>query len=523
MKKFRFAAGLMSLAMLGACSSDNPEVVVPDNNGDDTGMYLAVKVIGDQSTRDDQTTVETLAAEERIQKLQIFILDENENLYFTKTCSAGDISGGLAKFSVTTATYNDMIAKYNRGANMKIIVYANGTTLKTSDEILHKSTENRTWGIETEDGVNKINNVGCFIMSNAEDCTGQFADPGTADGSDAKPWLIKTNIKLARLSTRFEYSTDNKDSYTALHEKGIEMSIAGFDIETYATSTYRVSMFSADGTQPTSIDINNHGHYAPTTAFPYRVTDSYGASDEFGTYTDYNYVITKDNKYTYKRPNTVSKNYTFQNNKEDFKKAPFAVIKAKFECKDFAGTGAPSVSMAAGKKVFAINGIFLGGLDDYKALKKAGKEFQVNYDNSDNRFSESDIARINLVEQNYNRILEMSLPSSYDNTKTETDDEKWLQAAFDGADVYTADNGSYYTYYAQLITHDATSQDPYWKYGVSRNLSYVLMVKSFKWLGNNGTGHPGDGPEASELSEMAIQLSVEPVKWTANFANKWDL
>ncbi|MDE5808445.1 MAG: fimbria major subunit, partial [Muribaculaceae bacterium] len=401
---------------------------------------------------------------------------------------------------------------------------ANGTTLQTSDQILHGSTSNPTWGIQTEEGANKINNLGCFIMSNAEDCTGTFDDPGTNDGTEAKPWLIKTNIKLARLATRFEYSADNKTSYTALSESGIKMAIAGFDVETYATSTYRVAMFSENGAKPEgALTLENHGHYAPSDDFPYRVTDSYGAPDEFGTYTDYNYVLTPDNKYTYKRPNTVSKNYTFKNDKFDFEKVPFAVIKAQFECTDFAGTGAPSASMAAGDKVFAINGIFLGGLKDYKALKAAGKEFKVNYDNSDNRFSDSDIAKINLVEQNYKRILAMSLPSSYDNTKTDADDENWLQKAFDGADVYTPIDGKYYTYYGSLILHEANNADPYWKYGVSRNLSYVLMVKSFKWLGNNGTGHPGEGPEASELSEMAIQLSVQPVKWTANFANKWDL
>lgn len=527
MKKIRFTAGLLGLAMLGACSSDAPEVITPDG-GEDSNMYLAIQIVGESSTR-DQTTVSTLDTEENIEKLQIFVLDENENLYFTKTCYKDDIDNGTAKFGVTAATYNDMMERYKAGTQMKVIIYANGTTLSTSDQILHSSTDDPTWGVSTWEGQNTVgeNEVGAFIMSNAEDCTGEFLAPNDGDGTDENPWLIMSNIKLARLATRFEYGTDNKDSYTALHESGITMTISGMDVETYASSTYRVSMFSLDGTAPATFNKTNHGHYKESTEFPYRVTDSYGAPDNWNTYTDYKYNnITKTNKYTYKRPNTVSKKYTFADGKEDYKKVPFAVIRAEFKCTNFAGSGDASASMAAGDKVYAVNGIFVGGIKDYKALKAAGKKFVVNYDKSSTRFTDNDKTMIGLVEQNYNRLLEMYLPSETDATKTQADDEKWFAEKFANIDVYKANNATdkkYYTYYASLLTHKENTNDKYWKYGVSRNLSYALVVKSFKWLGNNGEGHPGDGPGTSELSEMAIQLSVEVNKWTANFSNKWDL
>ena len=517
--KYFMLAG--AAALLTACSSEAPLPDTGVNVADEDGMYLAINVVGAQTRADEGAT--EVEGESTIKKLQVFILDDQENLYFTKTVEARNISGGQAKFTVTAATYADMQAKVERGAKMSVIVYANGRdNLESADQILHGSTTVQPWGIATDDNGRNPNG---FIMSNANEVLQAFNKPGAdVDGSSDHPWVITEPIELSRLSTRFEWGADNKASYTALHESGLTMIIAGFEAETFSKSVYRLSQFSADGSKPETLDKTNHCHYAPTDEFPYRMTDSF-SSDAVIRYEDYNYYITKESKYQYKRPNTVSKNYTFKYNKEDFKKFPYAVVKAEFQCKNFAGTGKESESMKQGKKVYAIDGIFLGGFEDFKALRAAKKQLKISYTektgDKDN-FSTAEKANIKLIEDNYNRLLAMTLPS--ENPNATMDDEKWFQQGLgDKVDVYEPVDGKYYTYYAHLIIHDSGASDVYWKYGVSRNTAYALTVKSFKYLGNSGDGLPGEGPTPADLSDMGLSLTVKVAPWTLNVENNWEL
>lgn len=515
--KYVMLAG--AAALLTACSSEEPAKGGQQNEGGE-GMYFAINLVGGQ-TRDGETATPR-KGENDLNRLQIFILDQDENLYFEKTVELDNINNNnQALFEVTNVTYNEMLNRLESETPMKIMVYANGTgSLSSAEDLLHGTTSNPTWGTSDAD------NMG-FVMSNAAEVLGVLKAPAEdAKGTKEHPWVIAEDIELARLATRFEYSADNK-TMAALHDQGLQMSVAGFDVVTFATSTFRLPQFSANGKMPETPDATNHCHFAPTGAFKYRVTESFG-SDEYKKYNQYTYNLTSGNKYCYERPNTVSTDFTkFNEVGESFKKVPFAAVKAEFNCTNFAGSGKPSESMKSGKDVYAISGIFIGGFEDFKMLRADGvKEFKVNYkDGATVKFTEADKSVIDQIEKNYNRLLEMTLPSEYEgSTATEADDLKWfLQNIGEGYDVYHAQGGKYYTYYAHLIVNDKDSNDNYWKYGVSRNTSYALSVTTFKFLGNSGDGFPGTGPQKADLSDMALQFSVKVKDWTPNFNNKWDL
>ncbi|MBD5204828.1 MAG: fimbria major subunit [Bacteroidales bacterium] len=558
MKKIQFAAGLMGLAMLGACSSDAPEMTTPDN-GEDGNMYFAITLKGtDTRAEGDGTGYRTGTTDEnKLNRVQIFLIDENENLYYQATASGANLTDGVAKFKVSSVVYNDMLAKQARGAEMQFVVYANGTNLTSSDQILHGQTSDATWGVEFGNGSAGFNENG-FIMSNAEACTGTFEEVKTttgtaADGSEAKPWLIKSNVKLARLATRFDYSPKTEDGgkYVPAANKNMEFYVVGMDVETYASKTYRTAIFSANGQLPTGdLTSDNHNHYVATGKHPYRVTDvvEAGKGDlEFGFYADdFNYNnLTATNKTIYRRPNTVSTAWNWYPEGENFylnyTVAPFAVIKVEFKNNSFAGLEWGSVSMAAGEDVYAVNGVFLGGFSDYMKMRNEKKTFKIEY-SDESAFTETEKTRIASLVSAYNALLKVeTLPSQYASNAGKTDAEKlkldmdYFKSQLGEAEEYKAvkdgENYHYYTYFAHLILHDPTAKMPNdaskedlcWKYGVSRNTCYELKVNSFKGMGNNGTGHPGQGPSVTDFSDMYINLTVEVLKWNLNIANDWDL
>lgn len=542
----------MGLAMLGACSSDAPEVATPDN-GEDGNMYLAITLKGTDTRAegDDAGHRTGTAAENKLNKVQIFIIDENESLYFQATASGDNLTDNVAKFKVSSVVYNDMLAKQARGAEMQFIVYANGATLTSSDAILHGQTSDATWGVQFGDNSAGYNGGG-FIMSNAEACEGHFEEVKTttgadADGSSAKPWLIKSDVKLARLATRFDYAPKTADGgkYVPAANKNMEFYVVGMDVETYASETYRTAIFSANGQLPKDLTSANHNHYAPTGTLKYRVTDvvEAGKGDlEFGTYAgvnDFNYNnLTATNKTIYRRPNTVSTAWNWYPEGENFylnyTVAPFAVIKVEFKNNSFAGLDWGSVSMAAGEDVYAVNGVFLGGFSDYMKMREEKKEFKIEYSDAD-AFTETEKTRIASLVSAYNNLLKVeTLPSQYASNAGKTDEEKkqldidYFVSQLGEAEEYVAEkdaqgNYHYYTYFAHLILHDADNSDLCWKYGVSRNTCYELKVNSFKGMGNNGTGHPGQGPSVTDFSDLYVNLTVEVLKWNLNLENNWDL
>ncbi|MDE5843656.1 MAG: fimbria major subunit, partial [Muribaculaceae bacterium] len=537
MKKIQFAAGFFALAMLGACSSDAPEVITPDVSEGDGDMYFAISVVGaNANTRAEgdgaySGTTQGSADEDAISKVQILITDELENLYYTKTATSADIANGVVTFGVSNALYEDMLAKAERGADMNIVVYANGVTISTANQLLHGSTNDATWGKigENHDGYNEAG----FIMSNAKECKGAFEkNTANAAGTKADPWLIKANIELARLATRFDYVEQHEGKYTPAINKDMEYIIQGLDVETFATTTYRIPTFSEDGKMPSPITTDNHCHYTPKGTNTYRVTDvvTAGTTDEveLGKYVDYNYTMTSTKPTKYRRPNTVSTEWEWDDAKANYRVAPFAVVKVEFINKNFAQTGKASLSQAAGEEVYGANGLFIGGWSDFKELRKNKKQFVFTY-SEESKFTEQEKTKIRALINDYNELLKRTLPSEYNDGRTEADDIEYFKNYLNGKydcfkPVKDADGKAhYYCYYASLIEHDATSIDPCWKYGVSRNVVYKLSVDSFKALGNNGDGVPGDGPSTPDLKEMYIKMSVKVNAWNLNTANHWDL
>lgn len=539
MKQFRYAAGLAALAMLGACSTEAPE---PVNGGsEDGGMFITVNFTGAQGTRDGkQTTVDAIEGDTDIDNMQLVIYDELENVYLCTSSTKIDDATKTAYFQVEAGSWQDMEAKASRNAQMKIVLYANGGSLSgQKQDVLHTTRGDATWGIQTREGINATG----FVMSNNAECQASFvahdaAHDGTADNKN-KAWAIlgETKIELARLATRFDYGTNNQTSYDLQAQAGITMSIVGYDVETHARDTYCVATFSPNGKIEKNADgtFKTHTHYSADTNNPFRVTSS-AISSDLKSYNNHNYTfLNSTNKSTFMRPNTVSTDYTFLGTKEDYKKLPYTVVKAKFECTNFAGAtetqsaelAKGSISMKNGETVFAVNGVFMGGLSDWKEMKAKGLTFKAP---AVGTLTPAEQADVKDAVDAYNNSLTHELPSTYDSSKDDDDDEAWLVGLLVNPDKYEADKktGEYYTYYSALIVHDSTATEvkdgktvPVVSnyYGVSRNTAYILAVESFKFLGAIGSKHPGDGPEESDFTKLYINLSITVADWAVNNEN----
>lgn len=541
MKKFKYAIGIAAMALFGACSSDAPENVTPTDQTDEGMMYISVKIKGDDLTRafDESTAADAtvVAGESTIKTIQLFIYDKDEDLYLRETVkSLESDANGLytAYFEIDSQKFQDMLTRKNE--EMKVVLYANASrSLVDTDDMLHGVTDSRTWGIATEEGVNPNG----FIMSNAVESKAAFDAPTAADVADEtigtnkqKSWTIRSNVQLSRLATRFEWGSDNLASYEPKVESGISMELVGFDVETHSSSTYRLSTFSEDGVMPETPTLTNHCHYAPTSKFKYRVTEKLNASDAVGVYSDYNcntLTSAADHQYTYMRPNTVSASYNYFTGNDEYKNyqyLPYAVIKAEFKCNKFAGTGKPSVSMAAGEPVYAVGGVFIGGYSDFLNLRSKNAKFSVKYDET----AGLDAKEIEDIVKVYNDVLEYKLP--YDDSKAEDagKNEAWFVKFFPGAQKFEDqdtnkddDVHAYYTYYASLIIHDGSKDEPQWKYGVTRNISYALTVSTIKLLGSNGEDKVGETPKGTDFTKLFIDVTCEAKKWKLNVENKWNL
>ncbi|MDE6006224.1 MAG: fimbria major subunit [Muribaculaceae bacterium] len=561
MKKFKYAIGIAAMAMFGACSSDAPEII--DNNpeeGSDAKMYLSLNITGSTGTRAQTTAqTETSGVENTIKNLLIQIYDEAENLVLCKKTTDFSDDKTVAYFEVDYNQYQNVKTLFNNtdndpNKNPRIIVVANSKeSYSLSTPVIHDDYTDPTWGIQTGDGINKIGNSPCFIMTNMAECHAIAAPATGHDGTDKeKSWkLTTTAIPIGRMATRFEYGTDNKDSYTLESNSGMTMEIVGMKIETFGVSTLYIPTFTADGKVPEDFSVaNSHVHYSGKEAFPYRAT-AVKTSDERAEYQslDYSY-LNSANKFTYAHPNTISKAYTLKKSVDDYKALPNAAIKVKFNCTNFAGTGAVSESMKKGDNVYAVNGVFIGGVKDYIKLKKANKTFAISNSYAD---GSDEYTKVKAVVDLYNGLNYSLMPSQKDG-KTEggTEDDAWFKKQFPNVDTYapeyaegeskatTADGAhKYYTYYAKFITHftdpsDVLVQDwmkdksgnilPQWMYGVSRNTSYALAVNSIRFMGATGDKGVGDGPTASDISTLWIDLSITIKPWDVNVSNTaWDL
>lgn len=524
MKKFKYAIGIAAMALFGACSSDAPEIIDNGDEGDGKGMYLAIELDG-QSTRGGTVAADekgSSALEDLIDHIQIYVLDKDGNFYFSKKVAKKDITSGVAKFSVTTNTFNEMSRR--AGENWQILVYANGTTLpeKSAENLLYGQTSDIVWG-KAENKANpeaegyNPNTGNGFIMSNVSSCVGTLESIGSADGTEANPWKIRSNVELSRLATRFDYATTNKASYTVQTDNSVQLSISGMDVETFAGNVHRIAKFSENGRKAetgNTLDKAWVSLFAASGDKKYRVTDVYEndpTDDEFSVYTDYSYSLVSG-KNLYRRPNTISISAT-----PTFGNTPFVVVKA-----EISGTKVAE-SAAEGEEIYALNGYLIGGVRELYTMKNTeGFVFKITAPEGIT-FTEDEEQEISQVEDNVNRLLQ-----TYNFVMKTEGEETVLDIAKNQAnikknlntpEVYSYDNG-YFTYYAAMIIHDdSKGVEDSWKYGVSRNTVYELGVASFRKLGNNGEGHPGEGPSSTDLSDLLMQVSIKVLNWKLNTKN----
>ncbi|MDE6811025.1 MAG: fimbria major subunit, partial [Muribaculaceae bacterium] len=265
----------------------------------------------------------------------------------------------------------------------------------------------------------------------------------------------------------------------------------------------------------------------------YRVTDYiFRASRRQYTGLDYSIKPT-GTTYTYKRPNTISTDVTAEMIAEGenlFDRIPYAAVRAKFSV-------AGSKSMEAKEPVYAIKGVYIGGIRDLK--EKYNKDNAETFTISTDGLSTDEASIVKEVVD----AVKQYLKNGWTEVAADAEEDDIAEAIEADGDrlknYYKADEypyrgttaidiqrglAGYYTYYAQYITHDnSASAVPQDKYGVSRNYVYQIGVNKFTFLGNNGTGLVGDGPKEADLSDLFLEMTVKVADWLVNpYNSAWN-
>ncbi len=548
MKKFKFAAGLLGLAMLGACSSDAPELVDNGGNSGETAqMYLSLNFKGQDTTR--ATTDAGESYEKEIKTLQVLIYDASGNLYVNEYIDSSDadsdnsISGTTCIFGVDSYKFNTMLN--NRTKNWKIILYANSAeittaaTINTAAGFEGSSGTAVTWGVANFSG-DPANTKG-FIMSNASESQTTLEDPATGhDGTTTlKAWKIRGNVEISRLCARFDWDETNSmmatNAYKPEVDNNLTMTILGMDVNTFASKTYRIAHYSKDGSNSHTDGMTNYIKDAAAGKI-YRVTETITGvsdddSDRFPTYAGHHYSLTAD-KSLYDRPNTITTaeataltNASANPSKDWFYKIPYAAVKVKFEHKNF------TASAAKQERTFAINGVFVGGMRDIKAMK--GKTLDEVKALFDCKLTDTDDAKEltafnDFVETLHNWVTSYTF-KDYDDAENgssnRTADMNAFKNAFNNKVVeytYNTDDQCYRCFYAALIYNNKDNESLLDRYGISRNTIYKLGVNSFKFMGLNSGYHPGDDTPESNVTTLNMELSVKILDWQVVSENNWD-
>lgn len=526
MKKFKFVLGFAALAMLGACSSEEPALNggTTDDPVEKDMKYLTVKIDGAHTRANgEDATKHTLDSENEtvIEKVQMIVM-QGATEFLNVTATKID-DNNFAIFPVHQATYTQLKEKQAvtspaGGEKFDVYLYVNGINLTSSAQLLSSSGDDgKTQDLRLTSSEKPAKP---FIMSNADVATGngmgiQLLAPGTATGTEDDPWQIYNTIYVARLASRFDYQEENSNKYTAISDKNLKMEVGGFAVVTYATKTYRLPWFSADGTTK-DMQIFSSGL---STAYP--VTESYQAKEENDEFykkmneSDFSirpaeYQRATDSDHGYFHPNTITKDQSLS-----FKTVPYVVIRAAFYSDKF------KTSMDAGEDVFALNGYLLGGIAELRTLKTNGTEFKIEHDYT-----------AGSVEAEAIKAVETAVNSAINRTdfvETNTNTMAKIKAQFmkySGAISYSAikdegpSKGKYYTYYARYIKNEklgtATNGQ---KYGVLRNTIYRLSVASFTKLGSNGSNYPGNDPEDVNLDDQYLKFKIEVKDWEINDKN----
>lgn len=480
MKKFHYAAGLLTLAMLGACSSEAPDTTPTGEELTGDVSYVALHITSPGITRADEA-VEASDAESKINSVSLYILSKTGDSYnVIRRLSSSAISdaGDIAYFPVTSYVFEDL-KNYTATGNKKVIlkVYANRSTdlstVFTDDEAKEVYSGN-TWS------------SGNFLMTNTTETAAFLSAPG--EGKDGKTqenaWVINggaTNeqltVTLERLCSRFDlenYTGITNGVYTATGDgcSDLQITLEGIAIHTHENSAYWFQQ--ADKNTPNSLF--NNGICSVT-----------GGGKVSFTNDAHSYDLTLPSEAdgvstVYAHPHTIASSITSMTGYTiGYAHGAYAAIKCSFTHKDIP---------AKADKVYSHNGYFLGTFTQF----------------TDNTLKDL-YARYPQSEQDWITATQKSSSLTEDSFKQVTIE-------------YTKEGNKFYTYYNVLLTNvdgiDTKAKRTRENTMILRNTCYKLSVASIKNLGYNGADTPHDEVEDQMLY---IDMNIKVKDWVKNTAN----
>lgn len=483
MKKFQFAASLLALAMLGACSSDAPDApVTGTDNGEEGGTYVAMRIsTNNVATR--ATDANAKSGESTINSLSVYIvLDGDTKVHMVADELVADADNDVVYAYFNIGSGRQTALEGLKGETVDIYAYANLSANNVTPAGAYDASAYTT--VDTW----KSNN---FLMTNNEAATGTFSDtkrkftPKDAT-EEVEVWVLNAGdktkgeqikIELERLACRFDYkiptadvTKDNKvvynattQEYTALNNENLKLKITKLAINTHETKTFWFRQSTTTGMTPDA--------------------DKKFAGSDYCTkaLSAQNWNLSPTNLYTYARPHYVNDGVEL-----GYNTCSYVAIKASFQCPTSLKTAAQA---SQNPDVYAFDGILLGSFDYLST--KTGADYG----------------------QEANSTLGYLLQGVTDETTFAANPhvEKY---------TYNTDDNCYYTYYNRYLTKtkvasnaEATNDNV----DLVRNTIYNIGVNSLAGLGQNGTKAPND-PSNTD-TKIWVDLDVTVAAWLTNSAN----
>lgn len=542
-------AGFAALAMLGACSTEDPDApAVVDNGNDEGGYYIRVN-IEDPTTRATGTEGEDAVIgegyESAIYDIHLYITDASDNIVvdalYQKEDNSAMTSSDVAVFNISSVAYQTMVDAKKDQTDLFAWVYVNGA--KNNNSNLKFSTADNKGLKYGQTNIPTWSQANGFLMSNSEKHKVSFKNDGTKEvegktvyvgTSKADAWDFTGTISVSRLAVRFDYvdSSPNKattpNTYTLVSDNSVTMKVSKIAPATHADYTYRLPQYSATGAtfgmEP----------FKDAEKRPFAVTEDTDLDDllTMSYYTDgedpkISPLVYDSKVITYGRPNSMIAKDDATNNiskqAHTWSTSPFAVVKAEI-------TSCPRIaeSKKTGKPIYVLNGVLLGGANELRTMAQNYSEtnkFTITsktYTQTDNP---TEYTKLKNAVDLINGFL-----STHKNTPSDDEFANQLKSVLGAMHLYeiTADNenGSYhyYTYYSQYITHNADATTVAEQFNILRNTIYNLGVASFEFIGHKRDCEPGHEIKVGETADTYIKLTVEPKKWTLNTKNEnWAL
>lgn len=518
MKSLKYIAGFAALAMLGACSSDAPEIVGNQNEVVDLDARYISMQIENAATRatgdeNDETHVTGTSTENAIFDIQIIIEDNTTKDVIVSAFNTGDITDNIANFKISSFAYNTLTSANTASKILNLYVYVNGKKYGVSDDGLSVTSMNSTFADDTWD-LSENNNKG-FLMSAAKQFTPN--NKGTEDGvgTSTKPWDFTTEVKVDRLAVRFDYEGKNtNDIYTLDSDNTVQLKIVAIAPETRANSTYRVPQYSSTG--------KPDGMSPFITGLPVTTAISTDANSMGYTIDNKPCLVKSSTMTVYGKPNSLTNEVSSSTSTKDlFKLAPYAIVKAEILTTNTRISDSKTID---NEPVYALNGVLLGGLTylHNKAKDEHGKVDITNpYESTDPEYNQFNDALL-IINGFLDQCRSISDKSAFQKKLEDDLVESYHLVKF--TPVKVDDENHYYTYYSSLIVHNNEKSNVYEKYMVLRNHIYNLGVASIKFIGHGYNCAPEHTLPTGEKKDTYIQLTVKPAKWTLNTKNEnWAL